>query len=275
MATNPLTIAAFPLEISQADRAANIAAVEAVLTSLRPDTDVLVLPELFSTGFISDAELVAQLAEPDHGPTLTKLRSLASRYRVAICGSMLACNPDRSEFYNRAFFIEPSGTTEYCNKRHLFCLSPEAKLMAAGHTPYKTVRFRGWSIGFGVCYDLRFPVWCRNRIVHGSPAYDIFLFVANWPEVRGYALDILLRARAIENQAYVVCANRSGEDAYGKYDGQSYMNDFMGQNIVRSENSAVIYMTTDREALSSARRKLPAALDADIFEINFNHTPQS
>lgn len=269
MATNPLTIAAFPLNIIQADRAANLRAVENAMATLRPGTDVFVLPELFSTGFLSDPEQVAQYAEPDNGPTLNTLRALASRYRVAICGSMLACNSDRTEFYNRAFFIEPSGTTEFCNKRHLFCLSPESKLMTHGKTPYPTVRFRGWSIGFGVCYDLRFPVWCRNRTVHGSQAYDVFIFVANWPEVRGYALDVLLRARAIENQSYVVCANRSGEDAYGKYDGQSYMNDFMGYTLARSTDSDIIYMTTDRHALDSARKKLPAAFDADMFEINY------
>ncbi|MDE7111202.1 MAG: nitrilase family protein [Muribaculaceae bacterium] len=269
MANNPLTIAALPLQIVAADRRANLDAVEQALVALRPGTDLLVLPELFSTGFVADPETVSRLAEPDNGMTLTRLRELAARFRVALCGSMLGCNPDRSEFYNRAFFIEPNGETTYCNKRHLFCLSPEAKLMTSGRGGYATVRFRGWSIGFGVCYDLRFPVWCRNRTVHGSPAYDVFVFVANWPEVRGYALDILLRARAIENQAYVVCANRSGSDDYGSYDGQSYLDDFMGRIVARSESAEVIYMTTDRRALEFARRRLPAANDADEFTINY------
>ena len=269
MATNPLNITAFSLNIVQEDCVANLRAVENAMASLRSDTDVFVLPELFSTGFLSDPEQVAQYAETDDGYTLNSLRALAARHRVAICGSVLARNADRTEFYNRAFFIEPSGSTVFCNKRHLFCLSPESKLMTHGKMPYPTVRFRGWNIGFGVCYDLRFPVWCRNRTVHGSQAYDIFIFTANWPEVRGYALDVLLRARAIENQAYTVCANRSGEDAYGKYDGQSYMNDFMGQTLARSVDEDIIYMTADRLALNSARRKLPAASDADIFEIKY------
>lgn len=269
MATNPLTIAALPLSIILSDRHANLEAVETVLASLKPGTDIVALPELFSTGFVSDPEAVSRLAEPDNGMTLNRLRALSARYRVAICGSMLGCNPERTEFCNRAFFIEPNGDTTFCNKRHLFCLSPEAKLMTPGRSGYATVRFRGWNIAFGVCYDLRFPVWCRNRTLHGSPAYDVFIFFANWPEVRGYALDILLKARAIENQAYVVGANRSGTDDYGTYTGQSYMNDFMGHTLARSEGEEPIYMTTDRQALEAARRKLPAAADADSFAINY------
>lgn len=269
MASNPLTIAAFPLAIEWGDRSANLRKVESMLASLKPGTDVVVLPELFSTGFVSEQELIGQLAEPDNGPTLTHLRLLAARHRVAIAGSLLGCNPERNEFYNRAFFIEPGGETAYCNKRHLFRLSPESKLLTAGTTPYAVVRFRGWNIAVGVCYDLRFPVWCRNVDRHGSPAYDVFLFVANWPESRGYALKTLLRARAIENQAYVVGANRSGEDDYGKYDGQTYCNDFMGREIARGESDAPVYMTTDRTALEQYRLKMPAALDADRFSIDY------
>lgn len=269
MANNPLTICALPLNIVQASRAENLKAVSEALENLPQRADILALPELFSTGFISDQEQIKALAEHDNGPTLTELRSLANRFRMAICGSFLACNAERTEFYNRAFFIEPNGESAYCNKRHLFGLSPEAKLMTAGRTGYPTVRFRGWSVGFGVCYDLRFPVWSRNRMAHGSPAYDVFIYVANWPEVRGYALDSLLRARAIENQAYIVCANRSGEDAYGKYDGQSYLDDFQGRVIAQSEGSEPIFMTTDRDALEASRRKLTALLDADNFKIEF------
>lgn len=269
MANNPLTIAVFPLNIRQASPSDNLEAVRLALESLRPGTDILALPELFSTGFIADPERIAQLAEPDNGFTLNLLRRFAGHYRVALCGSFLARNESGSEFYNRAFFIEPDGSTTYCNKRHLFGLSPESKLMKAGQTDYRTVRFRGWSIGFGVCYDLRFPVWCRNRMVHGSPAYDLFIFAANWPDVRGYALDSLLRARAIENQAYIACANRSGSDDYGTYDGQSYLDDFRGKVIAKSEGEEIIYMTTDRTALEISRRKLTALLDADAFKIDY------
>ncbi|MBD5363387.1 MAG: nitrilase family protein [Bacteroides sp.] len=269
MANNPLTIYALPLNIAAASRNENLAAVRSALETLPQAADILVLPELFSTGFIADAEQIRIHAEPDSGPTMTELRSLASRHHIAICGSLLGCNSERTEFYNRGFFIEPNGETAYCNKRHLFGLSPEAKLMTAGRTSYPTVRFRGWSIGFGVCYDLRFPVWSRNRMVHGSPAYDLFIYVANWPSVRGYALDTLLRARAIENQAYIVCCNRSGEDVYGQYDGQSYMDDFHGRVIAQSEGAAPIFMTAEREALEASRRKLTALLDADNFKIEF------
>lgn len=269
MANNPLTICALPLNIVQGSPAANLQAVRNALDSMTQKADILVLPELFSTGFISEQEQIQALAEYDNGRTLSELRTMADQYRMAICGSFLACNSERTEYYNRAFFIEPNGETSYCNKRHLFGLSPEAKLMTAGRSDYPTVRFRGWSVGVGVCYDLRFPVWSRNRMVHGSLAYDVFIYVANWPEVRGYALDSLLRARAIENQAYVVCANRSGEDAYGKYDGQSYMDDFHGRVMAQSEGSEPIFMTTDRGALEASRRKLTALLDADNFKIQY------
>lgn len=269
MANNPLTICALPLNIVQGSPDANLQAVREAMDNLPQKADILALPELFSTGFISDPEQIQILAEPDRGRTLSELRLLADRFRMAVCGSFLACNDDRTEFYNRAFFIEPNGETTYCNKRHLFALSPEAKLMIAGTTGYPTVRFRGWSVGFGVCYDLRFPVWSRNRVVHGSPAYDLFIYVANWPEVRGYALDCLLRARAIENQAYIVCSNRSGVDDYGCYDGQSYMDDFQGRVVAKSEASEPIFMTTDRDALEASRRKLTALLDADNFKIEY------
>lgn len=269
MANNPLTIAALPLNIIQATPATNVEAVRQALASIKPETDILALPELFSTGFISDPEQIQTLAEHDNGFTLTRLREFAAYYRIAICGSFLACNPERTHFFNRAFFIEPNGETTYCNKRHLFGLSPEAKLMTPGNSDYRTVRFRGWSIGFGVCYDLRFPVWCRNRMVHGSPAYDAFIFFSNWPAIRGYALETLLRARAIENQAYMICANRSGADDYGEYNGQSYMADFQGKIVSQSETSEPIYITTDRNALEMSRKKLTALLDADSFEIKY------
>lgn len=271
MANNPLTIAALPLDIVQGEKAANIDAVRKALGDLRPETDVLALPELFSTGFLASRELIENLAEPDNGFTLSRLREMAASRRVAICGSFLACSDDRTEFYNRAFFIEPNGDAYFCNKRHLFGLSPEAKLMNRGRSDYQTVRFRSWSIAFGVCYDLRFPAWCRNRLVHGSPAYDVFIFFANWPEVRAYALDTLLRARAIENQAYVVCANRSGSDDYGTYTGQAYMDDFQGRVVAQSSRQEIIYMTTDRNALEASRKKLTALSDADYFKIDYEN----
>lgn len=266
---NSLNVAIVSLPIIWSDREGNLANVAKAIEELRPSTDLVCLPELFSTGFIAEEELLGVLAETDQGPTLTALRTLAAKHCVAITGSYLSRNADSTKFYNRAFLIEPNGDTRFCNKRHLFCLSPEAKTVTAGQQPYICTRFRGWNIAVGVCYDLRFPVWCRNRIEHGQPLYDIFVFVANWPESRGYAFKTLLCARAIENQAYTIGANRAGIDDYGEYNGQSHAIDFMGHPIVNSEGCETIYFTAQREPLESARRKLPAMQDADSFTLNY------
>lgn len=269
MPLRPLNIAALPLNIVWADRQANLDAVELAIANLRPGTDIVVLPELFTTAFVAEQELMRQLAEPDNGSTITQLRGLSERSKVAIAGSFLARNADGTEFYNRAFFIEPGGETHFCNKRHLFHLSPEAQMLTPGAQPYITARFRGWNVAVGVCYDLRFPVWCRNVMLHGSPAYDLFLFVANWPQARAFALQTLLSARAIENQAYTICANRSGQDDYGHYDGLSFCMDFYGRTVAQSAAAEPIYATLNHDDLAQARKKMPAYLDADSFTIKY------
>lgn len=269
MINAPLTVASLPLDIVWANRGANLKAVEAAMDSLRPDTDVLVLPELFSTGFIADPDVYRREAEGDDGPTLTRLRSLARERRVAIVGSFLACNADRSEFYNRGFFIEPTGETTFVNKRHLFHVSPEAQILTPGTTPYAVVRYRGWNLALGVCYDLRFPVWCRNTMRRDRYAYDIFLLPANWPQARAVALEALAKARAIENQAYYVVANRSGSDEYGEYDGLTFVEDYIGTRIATASASEIIYFKADREGLEKLREYMPAGLDSDSFTINY------
>lgn len=269
MINTPLTICALPLNIAWADREANLAAVEGACAALRPGTDVVVLPELFSTGFIADPDVFHRLAETDDGPTLTRLRALARKYKVAVAGSYLARNVEGTEFYNRGFFIEPNSTSTYVNKRHLFHVSPEASLLTAGKTPYALVRFRGWNIALGVCYDLRFPVWCRNVITRGRYAYDVFLLPANWPQAREVALRSLSQARAIENQAYYVIANRSGSDEYGDYDGLTFVDDYIGTRMATSTGSEPIYVTTSRADLEKLREYMPAGLDSDSFKINY------
>lgn len=273
MINAPLTIAALPLDIRWADRESNLQAVADAIESLRPDTDVLVLPELFSTGFIADPDVFHRLAETDNGPTLSRLRELAAAHKIAIAGSYLARNEEGSEFYNRGFFIEPGGESTYVNKRHLFHVSPEAELLTQGMTPYRVVRFRGWNIAMGVCYDLRFPVWCRNTMLRSRYAYDIFLLPANWPQARALALDTLGKARAIENQAYYVIANRSGADEYGEYDGLTFIDDYIGQRVATTEGaddpSAPIYAVADREGLEKLRQYMPAGLDSDSFSIKY------
>ncbi|MCM1309761.1 MAG: hypothetical protein NC301_01890 [Bacteroides sp.] len=267
MINAPLLIAALPLNIAWANRSANIRAVEEALKELRKDTDVVCLPELFSTGFIAEPELCHREAEPDNGPTISALKVLAQKHRIAIAGSYLSRNDDSTEFYNRGFFIEPNGESVFVNKRHLFHVSPEAQILTGGTTSYLVVRFRGWNIALGICYDLRFPVWCRNTMTRNRYAYDVFLLPANWPQARAVALEALAKARAIENQAYFVVANRSGSDEYGEYDGLSFVEDYIGTRIVTASAGEIIYATADREGLEKLRDYMPAGLDSDSFKI--------
>lgn len=269
MINAPLNIAVLPLDIQFAKPTANLAALEAAITDLRSDTDLLVLPELFSTGFISDPIVIRQLAESDQGLTLTSLRKIAADKKIAIAGSYLSLNPDATEFYNRGFFIEPNGETTCINKRHLFHVSPEAELLTEGKTTYPVIRYRGWNIALGICYDLRFPVWCRNITTRGRSAYDIFLLPANWPQARALALETLAKARAIENQAYYVVANRSGSDEFGEYDGLTFIEDYIGTRVAQSKASEIAYATADREGLEKLRQYMPAGLDADTFSIKY------
>lgn len=272
MINSPLTIAAFPLNIVAANRDVNIAAVEDAAKRLKTGTDLLVLPELFSTGFVADRDVINNLAETDDGESMTRLHALARQQKIAIAGSFLACNEARTEFYNRGFFLDPGGERVFVNKRHLFHVSPEAELLAEGRTAYPVVRYRGWNIALGICYDLRFPVWCRNVMTHGRYAYDIFLLPANWPQSRAFALEALNCARAIENQAYFVVANRSGTDEYGEYDGLTFVDDYIGTRIASSSParpSEPVYAVTDREGLNKLREYMPAGLDSDSFTIKY------
>lgn len=267
MINAPLNLAVLPLNITWANRAANLAATEAAIRGLRPDTDVVCLPELFSTGFIADPDIMVREAETDSGNTIATLKRVAKDKRIAIAGSYLSRNDSATEYYNRGFFIEPNGETTFVNKRHLFHVSPEAQLLTEGKTSYAVVRFRGWNIALGVCYDLRFPVWCRNTMNNDRYAYDIFLLPANWPQARAVALETLAKARAIENQAYFVVANRSGSDEYGDYDGLSFIEDYIGTRMATAAADETIYATADREGLEKLREYMPAGLDSDKFKI--------
>jgi predicted amidohydrolase len=235
--------------------------VEALMSQLDTDTDVVVLPELFSTGYITDVELLSKCAEPLSGATMQFIRHIADKYNVAIAGSYLAIVSE--SYYNRGFFIEPSGEETIYDKRHLFSLSRESKIMDCGNTRPPIIRFRGWNISLIICYDLHFPVWCRNIKL----AYDAMLVPANWPTIRSYAWKQLLIGRAIENQAYYIGANRIGEDSYGTYDHMSYIADCDGQPIGEANGSGWIYAVLDRDKIDTLRQKFPAWNDADEFHI--------
>lgn len=257
-----LNIAALALDIRYARPAENIARALEMIDSLPGDTDVVVLPELFTTSFIADKETLARLAEPSDGPAMTALREAAHRRGCLVSGSFAAV--DEGRFYNRGFIILPDGETQFYDKRHLFSVSAEAEVFTAGKAVMPVVDFKGWNVSMIICYDLRFPVWSRN-VKH---RYDMLLVPANWPISRGYAWTHLLIARAIENQAVVVGANRGGHDDYGEYDGLSQIFDGLGMPIGRqSDGGEVVQGTAVAADLVTARRRLPAHFDADDFNI--------
>lgn len=273
-----IKIAVLPLNIAWADIEKNLLNVAEKLSCIHRGTDILVLPELFSTGFIQDESIMHDMARKSAEMSMTAVKLWSSHLNMAIAGSFMASIG--SKIVNRGFFVEPSGETTLYDKRHLFCLSAESRIYTEGSALPPVIRFRGWNISMIVCYDLRFPVWCRND----GQRYDLLLVPANWASARGYAWRQLLIARAIENQAVVVGANRSGHDDYGDYDFQSFIFDPFGKQIapcikgnggnepdvlctssVRTDD--FIYADYTISQLEKVRSYLPVGRDADRFKL--------
>ena len=229
------------------------------INSLNDDVDLIVLPEMFTTGFTMNPSAVAETMT---GETVLWMQSLAKAKKTAITGSVVI--EDNSDFYNRMLFVFPSGEIQHYDKRHLFTLSGEDKAYRAGEDKL-VVDYLGWKICPFVCYDLRFPVFSRNV----NQEYDLLLYVASWPKTRIKAWDTLLAARAIENMSYVVAVNRIGQDANDyQYVGHSQVIDMLGEQVVEpSELEGVYYATLDREKLIGTRARLNFLSDQDAFEI--------
>ena len=242
------------------DAAANRMHFEELLRPLAGQTDLVVLPETFTTGFSMDVE---RLGEPPGGPTSEWLQRLATTLDAAITGSVITRDGDR--YYNRLLWAAPSGELRQYDKRHLFRMGREHEHFTAGREAW-SVPWRGFSVCPLVCYDPRFPVFSRRR-----PAldYDLLLYVANWPAARADAWRQLLRARAIENQAYVIGVNRVGADGHGvPYEGGSAAVDFLGRALVDAgDGPAVLEVQLPLEPLTRFREKFPAHLDADRFTL--------
>lgn len=263
MITKPLKVALFPQNIIWKNKEQNIDTLLSIMPQIHNETDLLILPEMFSTGFVTgDKEMVRELAERNTGKTIELIKQLSAKYNIAIAGSFIA--DSGGLLFNRAFFIEPNGEETYADKRHLFTMAGEDKVFSHGNDRL-SVRYRGWNIAMIVCYDVRFPVWCRNK----DNEYDLLIAVANWPKVRVDAWNQLLIARALENEAYVCGVNCNGTDDHGfEYTGDSAAIDFKGKNInITSTESQIIYATLDHEKLDSFRTKFPAWKDADKFKL--------
>lgn len=261
-----MKVCAIPFDIVYGDVEANLIAMAHALNGVEPDTDVVVIPELFTTSFVPNRKEMERWAETDDGRTVQALRRWAAFFGFAIAGSYLHTD-GHGVFTNRAFFVEPSGDISFYDKRHLFPLSAEDTVYTPGREPALRVRFRGWEFMLVVCFDIRFPVWTRNR---PEALYDVLLVPANWPRTRAEQLRILLAARAVENQAYVVCANRAGNDSYGEYSSaDTLIYDNLG-NPVQETRSATGYRYSifSRTDLDKARERFPAWRATDTWTIN-------
>ena len=218
--------------------------------------DLIVLPEMFSTGFCTQPRLAA---EPLGGETLPWMKRIAQKTDCALAGSVAV--EENGNYFNRFYFVKPDGSVSQYDKRHLFTYGGEHKEFTAGDKRV-IVEYKGWRILLQICYDLRFPVWSRNR-----NDYDLALYTANWPTPRVDAWSALLRARAIENLCYVAGINRTGTDPNCSYCGKSALLDFKGQTLADVEpgKEALLSAELDADALRDFRKNFPALQDADRF----------
>jgi predicted amidohydrolase len=240
-----------------------------LLAPLRGQTDLCVLPETFTSGFSNEA---INNAETMEGPTVDWIRTQARTLDAAVTGSvqLRVGDGDAKKVYNRLLFATPDGNVRHYDKRHLFRYAGEHERYAGG-AERLIVEWKGWRIFPLVCYDLRFPIWSRNRVDPSTKRfeYDLVFFVANWPSARSYAWRTLLRARAIENLSYCAGLNRVGNDGNNlHYGGDSAVIDFLGQPLIEfGPQEQVATATLTHDALAAHRERFPAWMDADEFRL--------
>lgn len=259
-----LRISLFQCDLVWENKKANLEKLESQMEILSGKTDLLVLPEMFTTGFSMNCE---SLAETNTENTMTTLQKWSSCYNIALCGSFIAKDQDR--YFNRAFFIVGHEVAFY-DKRHLFRMGNESEKYSCGDK-LTIVKYKGFNICIQVCYDLRFPVWVRNT----ANKYDLLIYVANWPQSRIKVWDTLLQARAIENCAYVCGVNRLKTDGYGiVYNGHSSVVDYKGNLLLsfdsKCDNDIVQTLTIQKKELNLFRNKFPVWKDADLFTLNLD-----
>lgn len=254
-----LKVAVFQLDSVWEDAPANRAKIDQFLSNVPENTDVVFLPEMFPTGFSMN---VSELAESMDSETIRWMKQRCREYQLALCGSLIIREDEK--YFNRLVFVEPSGEIHFYNKRHLFTMGNEESHFEQG-TERLIVTYKGWRICPLICYDLRFPVWARNR-----NEYDILVYSVNWPQARTEVWNTLLKARAIENQAYVVGANRVGVDGNSiTYSGNSQLIDAKG-NVLASIEDFAENMATSQFSYSELiqfRIDFPVLNDADEFSI--------
>ncbi|HYM95298.1 MAG TPA: amidohydrolase [Chitinophagaceae bacterium] len=252
------------------DKAANLALFANKIRSIQEETEIVVLPEMFSTGFSMSPE---KLAETMEGETIQWMKKVANENNIILTGSVII--EESGNYYNRLIWMLPNGQSGHYDKRHRFAYAGENDKYTAG-TKRLIASVKGWKINLLVCYDLRFPVWSRQSPPlfreegqRGEVEYDVLIYVANWPERRSIAWKTLLAARAIENQCYVIGVNRVGNDGNNIYhSGDSMIVDPLGEVLYHSSDEEDIFtIALDKTHLQNVREKFPFWKDADRFRI--------
>lgn len=237
----------------------NLEHIDRLLSRIDNVGDIIVLPEMFNTGF----SIEPTNAEKQGGMSWTWMQQTAKKMGVVLDGSLMI--EENGRYYNRHIFMKPDGTYEFYDKKHLFCLSPEPTVITPGNKR-KIFEYKGWKIALFTCYDLRFPTWLRNEYHNGEYAYDLLLIGAGWPAVRGNTWNTLLKARAMENQCFLVGVNRVGYDKFQQiHAGDSVVLDFLGEPVLQTTPFEEAYHTVeiDKQTLIEGREKFPVARDWD------------
>lgn len=258
-----LTITLIQTSLFWEDKAANLAMLEEKINAIATPTELVILPEMFSTGFSMKPK---QLAETMDGETISWMKRIAASRKIILAGSVII--EAEGNYYNRLIWMLPNGQYGYYDKRHRFAFAGEDEHYTAGNRRL-VAQVNGWKVNLLICYDLRFPVWARQQVQDGQPEYDLLLYVANWPQRRSHAWQTLLQARAIENQCYVVGVNRVGHDGNDIYhSGDSMVIDPLGQVLYHKvDDEDVFTITLHKGNLEEVRSKFPFWKDGDTFQL--------
>jgi omega-amidase len=259
-----LTITLIQTDLVWEDKTANLNMLDYKIRSLTERTEVVVLPEMFSTGFSMKPEIFAETME---GETVQWMKEIAAERKIILTGSFICKEND--QYFNRLIWMLPNGECGFYDKRHTFGYAGEDKHYKQGNKRL-IASVKGWKINLQVCYDLRFPVWARQSPAEDTAEYDVLIYVANWPERRSHAWKTLLCARAIENQAYVIGVNRVGNDGNNVYhSGDSMVVDPLGEVLYHVKDEEDVFtITLDKTHLQTIRDKFPFLKDGDNFTIH-------
>ncbi len=255
-----LNVAVLQVDLAWENANKNLEIFSNKINGLKEDVDLIILPEMFTTGFSMNA---APLAEEAEGAAFNWMQDIAHEKDSAVTGSVIV--KEAGNYYNRLYFIFPNGDYKTYDKKHTFTLAKEDQTYTAGKERL-IVEYKGWKICPLICYDLRFPVWARNTV-----DYDLLIYVANWPETRIHAWDILLQARAIENMTWCIGVNRTGTDGNEyNYNGHTAVYDCLGKSLFdnsRKEEFTEV-VTIEKNSLLETRNKLKFLQDRDSFTLN-------